>query len=127
MDNLLDTHTLLWYIDGDSSLSANAKRVIESADIINFVSIASIWEISIKVSLGKLLLKTSLSQLAYYISFNGFEIIPVTFKDTLIIQNLPFYHRDPFDRMIIAQAINNNLQIISKDNKFSAYNASIIW
>lgn len=74
MDNLLDTHTLLWYIDGDSSLSANAKRVIESADIINFVSIASIWEISIKVSLGKLLLKTSLSQLAYYISFSGFEI-----------------------------------------------------
>ncbi len=127
MDNLLDTHSLLWYMEGDSSLSAKAKSLIEKDNSVNYVSIVSIWEISIKISLGKLQAKTPFSSFAYYISYNGFQILPVSFQDALVVSSLPFHHKDPFDRMLIAQAINNNLRIITKDNMFANYSVSLIW
>ena len=127
MDNLLDTHTLIWYIDGDSALSQKAKSLIEAESAVNYISIASIWEMSIKISLGKLQSNTAFSSLAYYISFNGFRVLPISFQDTLVISGLPFHHKDPFDRMLIVQAINNNLQIVSKDALFGNYNVSLIW
>src|SRR5437870_9435046 len=99
--NLLDTHALIWFINGDSGLSSKAKQTIEATDAINFVSIASLWEISIKISLGKLELKVPYRQIAQQIIDNGFEILPVTFEDTLVLSTLPFHHRDPFDRLII--------------------------
>jgi len=127
MDNLLDTHALLWFMDGDETLSSKAKIAIETGNSINYVSIASIWEISIKISLGKLRSNTAFASLAYYLSYNGFQILPVSFQDTLVISSLAFHHKDPFDRMLIAQAINNNLQIISRDGMFSNYNVPIVW
>lgn len=125
--NLLDTHTLLWFIEGSNLLSQKAKQEIENENAFNFVSIASLWEIAIKVSLGKIELKTSFNQIDNKLAENGFEIIPVTFEDTLIISGLPFHHRDPFDRIIIAQAITNKMIIISKDDQFSLYEAKVIW
>ncbi len=127
MNNLLDTHSFLWYIEGDKQLSANARKAIEADDANNFINIASLWEISIKISLGKLELKSHFSKVAELIENNAFYILPVSFEDTLILSGLPFYHRDPFDRMIIAQAITNNLYTITTDKNFSAYPVKIIW
>lgn len=125
--NLLDTHALIWFIDGNGLLSKKAKTQIEDGNAINFVSIASLWEIAIKVSLGKLELKTSFNQINNKLVENGLEILPVTFEDTVVISSLPFHHRDPFDRIIIAQAITNKMTIISKDEQFSPYGAKVIW
>jgi len=127
MDNLLDTHTFIWYVEGNSSLSPEAKTLIEAGNAVNYISIASLWEMSIKISTGKLVLNTAFSSLAYYITYNGFQILPIAFQDTLIICGLPYHHRDPFDRILIAQAINNNLQIITKDETFKSYSVSLIW
>jgi len=125
--NLLDTHTLIWFIDGNKELSQTARQEIEAENATNFVSIASLWEIAIKVSVGKLELKTSFNQINLKLTENGFEILPVTYEDTLIISALPFHHRDPFDRIIIAQAMTNKLTIISKDEQFSSYSIKAIW
>lgn len=125
--NLLDTHTFIWFIEGSKELSGIARQEIEVENAVNFVSIASLWEMAIKVSLGKLELKTPFHKIKNTIAENGFDILPVTFNDTLIISGLPFHHRDPFDRIILAQAITNKLAIISKDQQFSAYSANVVW
>lgn len=125
--NLLDTHTLIWFINGDTELSQTARAAIEAANIINFVSIASFWEMAIKISLGKLELKTPFNQIGRQIEENGFEILPITFEDTLTLSTLPFHHRDPFDRIILVQSFNNGLNLISKDKNFNLYKANVIW
>ena len=125
--NLLDTHTLIWFINGNTTLSNKVRQAIEAHDAVNFVSIASLWEIAVKVSLGKLELKTTYSKIYDQLIDNGFELLPITFEDTLIVSGLPFVHRDPFDRLIIAQAMNNNLTILSKDQHFSSYEVPVLW
>lgn len=125
--NLLDTHTLIWYINGDPELSQNARTAIEADSTINFVSIASLWEMAIKISLGKLELKTPFNQISRQIEENGFEILPITFDGTLTVSTLPFHHRDPFDRIIIVQSFNNRLTVISKDKNFDLYKAKVLW
>ncbi|GAB3512981.1 type II toxin-antitoxin system VapC family toxin [Spirosoma knui] len=124
---LLDTHALIWFINGDAELSQVARAAIEADGALTFVSIASLWEIAIKISLGKLELKTSFHQISKQIEENGFEILPITFGDTLTLSTMHFHHRDPFDRIIIAQSFNNGLTIISKDTYFGSYNAKVIW
>ena len=125
--NLLDTHTVIWFLDGDALLSEKARNEIEEEGAVNFVSIASVWEIAIKVSLGKLELKTPFNQINNKLEENGFEILPVTFEDTLLLSGLPFHHRDPFDRILIAQAMTNKMTIISKDKQFLSYAINVIW
>ena len=127
MNNLIDTHALIWFLNGDNDLSDNAKKAIEAEDAINFISIASLWEISIKISLGKLELKTPFSKISELLDNNGFQILPITFEDTLILSTLPFHHRDPFDRIIISQSLNNKLTIISKDRYFDEYQVALTW
>jgi len=127
MDNLLDTHTLIWFINGDEEISNKSKEEIENNPEGNFVSIASLWEIAIKISIAKLEMKASFEDFIYKIRSNSFQILPVSPIDALTVSTLPFYHRDPFGRMIIAQAKNNNLQIITKDNTFAHYNISLCW
>ena len=127
MNNLIDTHALIWFLNGDNDLSDKAKKAIEAEDAINFISIASLWEISIKISLGKLELKTPFSKISELLDNNGFQILPITFEDTLILSTLPFHHRDPFDRIIISQSLNNKLTIISKDRYFDEYQVALTW
>lgn len=127
MRNLLDTHTFIWFINGDKNISAKAKKLIETEDAENFISIVSLWEISIKISLGKLELKMPLANLKELILENNFEILPVSFDDILKLPELPFHHRDPFDRLLITQSITNKLTLISKDANFKLYNAKVIW
>jgi PIN domain nuclease of toxin-antitoxin system len=127
MDNLLDTHTLIWFINGDEALSEIAKNKIQSVGVINYTSIASLWEIAIKISLNRLELKTPFAEIKNQIRVNSFKILPVSFDDTLTVSTLPFHHRDPFDRIIIAQAINHHLQILTKDAAFSSYDVPKVW
>lgn len=109
----LDTHTLIWFMNGSIDLSAIARKRIESGE--NFVSIASIWEIAIKISAKKLDLNTSFNEFIYQFSQNNFILLPISIADTFSMSELPFYHKDPFDRIIIAQSQNNGLAVISKD------------
>lgn len=127
MDNLLDTHTLIWFLEGDFHISPAARKAIEKENVINFVSAVSLWEIAIKISLNKLSLNGRFEDFILKLSENGFQILPINSIDTLLVSRLDFKHRDPFDRMIVAQAINNNLNLISKDKILSEYPVQLIW
>lgn len=125
--NLLDTHTLIWFLEGNRQLSGKARQNIEAENSTNFVSIASLWEMAIKINLNKLEISTSLDDVFELIEKNGFEILPITPKDILSLSVLPYHHRDPFDRLIISQSFNNNLTILSKDENFKYYDVDLVW
>ncbi|WP_395140655.1 type II toxin-antitoxin system VapC family toxin [Armatimonas sp.] len=125
---LLDTHALLWYIWGDSSLTAIARKTIEDPHNIIYVSTASQWEITVKYSLGKLILNLSLPDfLAKRIDGNGFLTLPIEHTHLLTLPSLSMHHRDPFDRILIAQSIAEVMPIISADAAFDAYPVTRIW
>ena len=127
MNVLLDTHALLWFLNGDDLLSAKARRVIEDKRNSAFVSIASLWEIAIKLSLRKLEYEFGLTKMYQLIEENGFVILPITFEHTLIVSSLEFIHRDPFDRIITAQAIKEKMAIMTKDLNIAQYKVKTIW
>lgn len=127
MNYLLDTHALIWFLNGDKNLSSKARKSIESAGASSFVSVVSLWEIAIKISLKRLDVKASFEQIGEEILKNNFQILPISFQDTLVLSSLPFHHRDPFDRLLIAQGMNNNLTIISKDQYFTNYEVIVLW
>jgi len=125
---LLDTHTLIWCSEGNENLSPKVAKIIASPENQIFVSIASFWEICIKLSIGKLRTKIPIEQLEIYLTENNILILPIKILHTLIVKDLVKVHRDPFDRMLIAQAISENLIILSKDTNFAAYeNVTTIW
>ncbi len=126
MNLLLDTHVFIWFINGDKQLSAAAKKRIENRMNKSFISIASIWEIAIKIRLGKLQLNASFDKVRDKIRDNGFELLPISFEHTALLTILPMHHRDPFDRMIIAQAIIEKMTILSKDGNFKKYRVKLI-
>ncbi len=125
---LLDTHTLLWFINGDSRLPTSVKRQIEDTESV-FVSLASIWEIAIKVSVGKLTLLTPLETIKLNMISLSILELPITFEDAITYISLPLNsdHRDPFDRMLISQAINRSLIITSADKKLDTYPIQRLW
>lgn len=127
MNVLLDTHTLLWFLNGDDLLSNKARRAIEDRRNSVFVSIASFWEIAIKLSLRKLEYEYGLTKMYQLIEENGFVILPITFDHTLLVSSLEFIHRDPFDRIITAQAINEKMTILTKDANIAQYKVKTIW
>jgi len=127
MNILLDTHTFLWFLGGSPELSKQARTLIENPKYEKYISIASFWEIAIKNSLGKLTLDVPFAELKAEAVKNGFQILPITFEDTLQLTTLPFLHRDPFDRIIISQAKENNLTLISLDSNFAQYNINLLW
>ncbi len=128
MEYLLDTHTFLWFINGDTQLSKKAREAIGDPDVIKYTSIASFWEIAIKVNLGKLSLDMPFIDLRQQVTDNGFEILPITFSHTAELITLDLHHRDPFDRIIIAQALSERLILISKDGNFEKYSQlKMLW
>jgi PIN domain nuclease of toxin-antitoxin system len=127
MNLLIDTHAVIWFITEDDQLPINVKELIEDATNICFVSIASLWEMGIKYSLGKLDLKVDLKKIFELIDQSGLTILPITATHILANTALDFHHRDPFDRLIIAQAKSEGLKLISKDGEFKGYNINLIW
>lgn len=121
MKYLLDSHTFLWFSNDAPELSVHAKSIILDASVGIAVSMASFWEISIKNSLGKLRLETGFEALLDVAHKNGFDILHITFDHAAVANKLSFHHRDPFDRMIIAQAIAENMDIIGVDKDFDNY------
>jgi len=124
---LLDTHTFIWSIEDDKRLSQKAKKVIEDPDNEIFLSIASLWEMSIKISIGKLELKKPYEEVISYVRKKGIEILSINFEHTLEVSKLEFHHKDPFDRLIIAQAKIENMTIVSKDILFDDYEVKRLW
>lgn len=123
---LLDTHAFIWLTENDSSLPYNLRMTINNADLV-YLSIASLWEIAIKLNLGKLSLQQSYETIGSAIDASDIFLLPISFGDTVQVRNLPLHHGDPFDRMLIAQAINHSLIIISRDKKFDAYSVQRMW
>lgn len=126
MNLLLDTHIVIWFISNDSKLSKKVKNLIEDSNNKCFVSIATYWEISIKYALGRLNLNSSIEKIFNIIEESGFEILPITLNHILQLSKLEHHHNDPFDRLIISQSITENLQVISNDNYFPAYEIQLI-
>lgn len=128
MKFLLDTHTFLWFIDDDKKLSSYARDLIENTDNQCFISMVSIWEMSIKSSLGKLDIPLPINNLYQnHIIANEFDILPIQLKYLQTFHDLPFYHNDPFDRMIIAQSMVENTPIIGCDKVFKDYDVNLFW
>ena len=122
---LLDTHTFLWYIFDDPRLPQNVKDIISDADDV-YVSMATLWEIAIKQSIKKLEFDTSISFLVETCEMKDFKILNFSIPQMDIMKSLPFHHNDPFDRILIAQAIYNGLTIMTKDEKIAMYEAPIL-
>lgn len=128
MKILLDTHTLLWFIAGSANLSAAARSAVEDATNEKFVSIVSIWETAIKISIGKMSLSAPFDVLfPHQLKINGFELLPIKIEHTSVVTNLPFHHRDPFDRLLIAQAVEEKMTLVSVDKIFDDYGINRLW
>lgn len=121
MKLLIDTHTFIWFNAGKSEISSQSLELIENRNNNVFISIASIWELSIKLSLGKIFIDGGLDSIYNDIKNNDFQILPIERKHLTKSITLPFYHRDPFDRIIIAQSITEKMPIISRDSIFDKY------
>jgi PIN domain nuclease of toxin-antitoxin system len=125
---LLDTHTVLWFTGGDVRLSDRAREAIESPDNEPWVSVVSIREMGIKMSLGKLDLAMPFNEfIRDNVLGNGMTVLGITPEHVSRIVSMPFHHRDPFDRLLIAQAQEDGFQIIGCDPAFAAYGVSLIW
>lgn len=123
---LLDTHAFIWLSEDDPNLSNSLKEIIDYADTV-YLSIASLWEIAIKLNLGKISLKRDYEVIGSELESSDLLLLPISFRDTVLIRHLPLHHRDPFDRMLIAQAMNHSLTLISRDRAFDAYPIQRIW
>ena len=127
MQLLLDTHPFIWFINGDNQLPEKVKKIITNSDNECFLSIASIWEIAIKTSLGKLELKSDFDKITDFLVANSIETLPIKFNHLQTLLKLEYYHRDPFDRIIISQGIAENLIVLSKDASFDEYPMKLVW
>lgn len=123
MKLLLDTHVFLWWRLGSPRVRGPARAAIAGADAV-FVSAASAWELAIKMSLGRLVMRDSFAKL---VNASDFEELPVTFRHAERVWRLPHHHPDPFDRMIIAQALTEQFTIVTHDRAFAAYDVPVLW
>ncbi len=127
MNLLLDTHTLIWLLNGDSQLSSTALTAIQDPTNEVCISHAAVWEIAIKNCLGKLELHRPFHELQKQLEENGLDFLPLTFDHFLTVNRLPLYHRDPFDRLMISQAFCNQLTVVTKDPLFQLYSVPLLW
>ena len=126
MTLLLDTHAFLWWVGDDPRLSARARRAI--TDSTCFISVASCWEMSIKAGLGRLDVPRPIARfLQEQLEVNGFSVLPVSLEHAAAVAEMPFHHRDPFDRLLAAQARHDDLAIVSADPVFRKYGVRRVW
>jgi PIN domain nuclease of toxin-antitoxin system len=125
---ITDTHAFLWFVTDSPQLGARAKQLLESPESERLLSVASIWEIAIKASLGKLAFSKPLEEfLPEQVALNHFRVLDISMTHALRVAKLPFLHRDPFDRMIIAQSLSEDLPVLSNENAFDAYGVKRSW
>jgi PIN domain nuclease of toxin-antitoxin system len=125
---LLDTHAFLWFIEGSPNLSSVARGAIENRENQRFLSIASLWEIAIKVSVGKLELGMTLTELVEREVYgNAIEIITIQSEHLDQLAKLPFHHKDPFDRLMISQSRVESLPVVTRDSAFALYPVQMLW
>ena len=122
---LIDSHVLLWLLENSPQLSTTAKDIIQNQDLA--ISIASLWEIEIKRSIGKLQVPFIPTQLAKICTDRDIQIVPVTPAELDVLGNLPFIHRDPFDRIIISTALSKGYPLLTHDDNIQKYNLQTIW
>lgn len=121
---LLDTHTFLWWLADDSRLPAGVRDLIRAPENEIFVSAATGWEIAIKKALGKL---EAPDDLVTLMDHEGFEEMPISFADGQLAGQLPAIHRDPFDRMLVAQCLANGLTLLTRDENIPRYEVATYW
>ena len=125
---LLDTHAFLWWVQDAPALSRRARATMARADNECLLSLASCWEIAIKTSLGKVELPGTMEHFVpEQISQNGFALLEIGFRHVARVASLPFHHRDPFDRLLVAQALDEGLAVVSADPVFRRYGVRRIW
>jgi PIN domain nuclease of toxin-antitoxin system len=125
---LIDTHVFLWWVDDSPELTAKARNAIANVNNECCLSVASCWEMAIKASLGKLRLAKPVERfITEQVSANGFALLNISLRQASKVEKLPFHHRDPFDRLLIAQAISEKLVIVSADKIFASYGVKVIW
>lgn len=128
MSILLDTHIFLWFVFAELQLNAYARVLIEDQANVKFLSMASVWEMAIKHGIGKLPLTQPLDRfLSEQIERNGFHLLPIEWDYLIRVSSLPMHHRDPFDRLIIAQSLTENMTVVSADKAFDAYGLTRLW
>ena len=128
MRALLDTHAFLWWVDDDARLSAFARATIADGDNQILVSVVSAWEILLKVGLGRLTIDEAAGErIPEQIDANAFEVLPVHLRHALRLTQLPAVHRDPFDRMLAAQALEEDVALITGDPRLAEYPVRVVW
>jgi PIN domain nuclease of toxin-antitoxin system len=127
MQFLIDTHVLIWYLNGDPSLPEKYIELMYNPPNKLMISLVSIWELTIKMSLNKIQFEKPPKEIEKYISSKDYEVLNLKFDHFNTLNTLPHHHNDPFDRLLISQAITENLTIISADRHFAAYPANVIW
>lgn len=126
MKILIDTHVLLWGLQDEKKLSPRVQVLLPSSDV--WISVASLWEIIAKVQVGKLTLPIPVAEyLTTKLTANGISVLPLTFAHVKRLEQMPVYHRDPFDRILIAQSLEESMQIVTADSHFAKYPVQVIW
>jgi PIN domain nuclease of toxin-antitoxin system len=124
---LLDTHALLWFQTGDRRLSRAARAAIESEDAELLISAATVWEMGIKASLGRLRLPATVEAYIGEKIAQGYAAWPIAWEHAARVEQLPWHHRDPFDRLLAAQALVERCPIVTRDRVFRKYGVTVIW
>jgi PIN domain nuclease of toxin-antitoxin system len=128
MDFLIDTHVFIWYATGDKRLSETVISIIEDEENNIFFSMASLWEMAIKINIGRLQFKKPFEKIiTQQISSNNYHLLNILPKHIFQLSNINNFHKDPFDRLIISQAVTDNLIVLTKDKYFKKYNISVLW
>jgi PIN domain nuclease of toxin-antitoxin system len=127
MKLVLDTHTFIWWDSEPTKLSKPALELLKDKSNIRLLSVVSLWEIQIKHQLGKLTLNKALGEIIATQQKNCIEILPISIAHILALDSLPMYHKDPFDRLLIAQTNTENAVLISCDSVFSNYSVDVEW
>jgi len=124
---LLDTHAFLWFVAGDERLSKRARRAMEAEGAELVLSAAVVWEMAIKAGLGRLVLPTTVEDYVMEKMAEGFTMLPIDWPHAAAVERLPLHHRDPFDRVLAAQALQEKLPLVSSDPVFRSYGVRVVW